>query len=57
MGAPEKLTPAQLASLQAQAQDKPETVETVTVGADGTLVREVPMHSNDVTLATLEPQG
>ncbi|GHC94331.1 GH39 family glycosyl hydrolase [Novosphingobium pokkalii] len=57
MGAPEKLTPAQLASLQAQAQDKPETTETVTVGADGTLVREVPMHSNDVTLATLEPQG
>lgn len=57
MGSPEKLTAAQLASLQAQAQDKPETVETVTVGADGTWTRDVPMHSNDVALAMLEPQG
>ncbi|NMN04924.1 beta-xylosidase/photosystem II stability/assembly factor-like uncharacterized protein [Novosphingobium sp. SG919] len=57
MGAPEQLTPAQLASLQAQAQDQPEASETVTVGSDGAFVREVPMHSNDVALATLEPQG
>ncbi|MBB3357854.1 MULTISPECIES: hypothetical protein [unclassified Novosphingobium] len=55
MGAPERLTPAQLASLAALAQDKPEASETVTVSADGQLMRDVAMHSNDVTLATLEP--
>jgi len=55
MGAPDKLTPAQLEQLNAQTKDSPETDRVVTVGKSGDFNFKVPMRSNDVVLVTLEP--
>jgi xylan 1,4-beta-xylosidase len=55
MGAPDKLTPAQLDQLTALTRDDPETDRIVTVGKTGAFSVELPMRSNDVVLVTLEP--
>lgn len=55
MGAPDKLTPAQLEQLDALTKDAPETDRVVTVGKSGAFSVKVPMRSNDVVLVTLEP--
>ncbi len=57
LGSPKALTPAQVAELQALTQDKPEATRTVRVGGDGRLTLPVPMRTNDVVLATIEPVG
>ncbi|MCE4536930.1 beta-xylosidase [Pelomonas sp. P7] len=55
MGAPKDLSAEQLAQLQSLTQDRPETEELVKVGQDGKLRWQLPMHSNDIVLLTLEP--
>jgi xylan 1,4-beta-xylosidase len=55
MGSPASLSPAQLAELQGLARDLPEKAETVRIGADGSHVLRLPMRTNDVVLALLEP--
>lgn len=55
MGSPASLSAAQLAELQSLTRDRPEAVRRVTVGRDGNYALTVPMRSNDVALATLEP--
>jgi xylan 1,4-beta-xylosidase len=55
MGAPDKLTPAQVDQLHALTKDAPETDRVVTVGKSGTFSYKLPMRSNDAVLVTLEP--
>ncbi len=55
MGAPDKLSPAQVEQLGALTSDAPETDRVVSVGKSGTFSFKVPMRSNDVVLVTLEP--
>ncbi len=55
MGSPKDLSPAQLAELQSLTRDRPETSRIVRVGRDGRTALTVPMRSNDVVLATIEP--
>ncbi|KRC80417.1 beta-xylosidase [Sphingomonas sp. Root241] len=57
MGSPATLSPSQLAELQGLSQDLAETVRTVRVARSGTYALRVPMRSNDVVLALLEPIG
>ncbi|WP_346731891.1 beta-xylosidase [Sphingomonas sp. GM_Shp_2] len=57
MGSPRSLTAAQIAELQALTSDTPELQRTVQVGRDGRHVLRVKMRSNDVVLATLEPEN
>ena len=57
MGAPATLSPSQLAELQRLSQDLAETVRTVRVARRGTFTLRVPMRSNDVVLALIEPIG
>jgi xylan 1,4-beta-xylosidase len=57
MGAPAKLTQAQLDQLASVTRDAPETNRVVTVGKAGAFNLTVPMRSNDVVLVTLEPLG
>jgi xylan 1,4-beta-xylosidase len=52
MGKPKTLTGTQLAQLQAQTVDKPET-RTVKVAANGTANLQVPMRVNDVVLVKI----
>jgi xylan 1,4-beta-xylosidase len=52
MGKPRTLTPEQVAKLQAQTLDKPETRQ-ITVAANGTASLQVPMRANDVVLVTI----
>jgi xylan 1,4-beta-xylosidase len=52
MGKPKTLSSDQLAQLQAQTQDKPET-KSVKVGANGTATVQVPMRANDVVLVKI----
>lgn len=52
MGKPKTLSAAQLAQLQAQTQDKPETRQ-VKVAANGTASVQVPMRVNDVVLVKI----
>ena len=52
MGKPKTLTGDQLAKLQAQTVDKPET-RTVKVAANGTAKVQVPMRANDVVLVKI----
>lgn len=52
MGKPKTLTADQLAKLQAQTVDKPET-RTVKVAANGTANVQVPMRANDVVLVKI----
>jgi xylan 1,4-beta-xylosidase len=55
MGSPEALSAVQLEELQALTQDKPETESTVRIGADGRYTVRIPMRTNDVVFAELEP--
>jgi xylan 1,4-beta-xylosidase len=57
MGSPATLSPSQLAELQRLSQDLAETVRTVRVAKRGTFALRVPMRSNDVVLALIEPIG
>jgi len=57
MGAPKDLTPAQLDQLNGLTRDLPETDRVIHVGKGGSYRVTLPMHSNDVVLVTLEPQG
>lgn len=57
MGSPQQLNIEQFTALQAQAQDRPETLSTVTVGEEGTYALTIPMRANDVVLAELVPLG
>jgi xylan 1,4-beta-xylosidase len=54
MGSPQKLSPAQLASLQQLTRDLPESRRVVTVRS-GTFSAMIPMRTNDVVLAQLSP--
>jgi xylan 1,4-beta-xylosidase len=53
MGKPKTLSPDQVAKLQAQTLDKPETRQ-ITVAANGTASLQVPMRVNDVVLVTIQ---
>ena len=55
MGSPAALSAEQLAELRALTQDKPETDTTVRVSADGRYTLRIPMRTNDVVFAHLEP--
>ena len=55
MGSPASLSPPQLSELQALTRDLPETSRTIRIGADGRYTLRVPMRTNDVVLALLEP--
>ncbi|QNQ07627.1 GH39 family glycosyl hydrolase [Sphingomonas alpina] len=55
MGSPASLDAKQLAELQALTRDLPETSGIVRIGRDGRHALDVPMRSNDVVLATIEP--
>ena len=57
MGSPTSLSPAQIAALQASTRDRPESSRMVTVGRDGRYRLSVPMRTNDVVLASIEPAG
>jgi xylan 1,4-beta-xylosidase len=55
MGSPAELSPEQLAELRALTQDGPETATTVQVGIDGRYTLSIPMRSNDVIFARIDP--
>jgi len=55
MGSPSSLSPAQLAELQRLTRDLPETNRAVRIGRDGRYTLRLPMRTNDVALALLEP--
>jgi xylan 1,4-beta-xylosidase len=55
MGSPKELDADQLGRLQSLTEDRPEVTRTVSVGGNGVLNFIMPMHSNDITLLTLEP--
>ncbi len=53
MGAPEKLTDAQMAELQRLTRDLPERDAVITIGKKGKAKLSIPMNSNDIVLAKL----
>ncbi|MFN3806652.1 GH39 family glycosyl hydrolase [Asticcacaulis sp.] len=55
LGAPDNLTPAQIAKMQALTADTPEIDRKVTVGSNGTASLKLPMSSNDVVLVKVAP--
>jgi xylan 1,4-beta-xylosidase len=55
MGSPKELNAAQLDELQKLTRDMPETSSTIRIGAGGRYTLRVPMRTNDVILALLEP--
>jgi xylan 1,4-beta-xylosidase len=55
MGSPASLSRPQLTELQTLTSDVPEKNMTVRIGSDGSYVLRLPMRSNDVVLALLEP--
>lgn len=55
MGSPAALSAAQLGELRGLTQDKPEMSKVVRVGSDGRYTLRLPMRTNDVVLAQLEP--
>lgn len=55
MGSPLALSAAQLTELQKLTADRPETNRIVRVGAGGRYALRVPMRTNDVVLALIEP--
>ncbi|WP_371876824.1 beta-xylosidase [Sphingomonas sp. DG1-23] len=57
MGSPASLSPGQLTELQTLTRDLPETSATMRIGRTGNYVLRVPMRSNDVVLALVEPVG
>jgi xylan 1,4-beta-xylosidase len=54
MGSPKELTTAEVAHLNELTRDLPEKDEVVRAGKDGALDVQLPMHSNDIVLVTLE---
>lgn len=54
MGSPDNLSRADVESLAARSDGDPESTETVTVGREGTLERQIPMKEHDVVLVTME---
>ncbi len=54
IGLPKDLNHAQIEQLKSLAQDAPESVVKVTVGADGVLERQFPMRENDALFVSLE---
>lgn len=57
MGSPGSLSPNQLAELRTLTRDLPETSATVRIGKAGSYKLHVPMRTNDVVLALIEPVG
>ncbi|MBO9622939.1 MAG: cellulase family glycosylhydrolase [Sphingomonas sp.] len=57
MGSPETLSAAQIDELQRLTRDLPEMSVTARVGADGRYTLRIPMRTNDVVLALVEPIG
>ena len=55
MGMPEALDADQMAQMQSETADRPESDRVVSVAQDGTLDLSLPMRRNDVTLVTLAP--
>ena len=55
MGSPNALTPTQLAHLTDLTRDQPETNHIITIDKSGTYHLTLPMHTNDITLVTLDP--
>ena len=55
MGSPTDLSAGQLAELRALTQDRPETDKTIRIGPDGRYTLHIPMRTNDVILAQIEP--
>ncbi len=55
MGSPSELSPSQLARLEAQTRDIPETDQIVDVGADGSYGATIAMRVNDVVMVEIEP--
>jgi xylan 1,4-beta-xylosidase len=55
MGSPQSLSSSQLQELQRLTRDDPESSRIVHVGSDGRFQLTLPMRSNDVVLATIEP--
>ena len=53
-GRPDHLSPEQIATLQQQTADAPETDTPITIGADGHFARGIPIRTNDVLLVKLE---
>ena len=57
MGKPDNLSPAQLDTLNGLTRDTAESDKTLTVGKSGEAKVLVPMHSNDIVLISVAPQG
>jgi len=57
MGSPGSLSPTQLAELRALTRDLPETSATVRIDKAGSYKLQLPMRTNDVVLALIEPVG
>ena len=55
MGAPAKLTQAQIERLQSLTRDLPEADRRVRSDATGVISVRIPMRPNDIVLVTLEP--
>lgn len=55
MGMPAALDADEMAQMQAETADRPESDRVVSVAQDGTLDLSLPMRRNDVTLVTLAP--
>ncbi|MBC8011787.1 MAG: hypothetical protein H7067_17005, partial [Burkholderiales bacterium] len=55
LGSPKKLTPVQLAELNALASDQPVVDETIRVAADGRFERTFNLRSNDIVFLSLAP--
>ncbi len=53
LGSPAQLTRAQVATLREQSAGRPEIVETVKIGRDGTFARSLPLRENDVWFVEL----
>ena len=53
-GRPDSLTPEQIAILQGLTRDAPELDRNVSIGADGSLRRDIPLRTNDVLLVKIE---
>lgn len=55
LGLPDSLSADQIARMQALTADTPERQAMVTIGMDGTWMGSIPMRSNDMVLAVLDP--
>ncbi|MCW3849505.1 cellulase family glycosylhydrolase [Sphingomonas sp. LB-2] len=55
MGSPKALSPTQLSELQALTRDRPEKNIVIQIGTNGRYTLRIPMRTNDVVLALIEP--